>query len=590
MNIFRNLKIRNKLILAFLSLIILMIAIGYVGYKSLSDIENKLNDIFSIRLPAIDYIIEADRDLQQLLVAERSIIFSAKSSEKFQSFINDYNENFQQSIDRIGKYEALVTTKEEKDILTKYFDARKEWEVISKQVVDGRLEDTREGSRLALDLTLGDASEKFEVMRTYLDQLTGINLTAAEEARKKAGKTYKLALMLFFGIIFIGIFISLVLTFLLSKNIGEPIVLITEGARKISLGDISLKGINKNKLDKINLRNDELGIISKAFGKLIEYQQEKVAISDMISNNNLAVNVTVSSEDDKLGKALSKTVTSLNNSLKQVNDAVEQVTSGSSQVAQASQSLSQGATEQASSLEEITSSITEINSQAKQNAENATEASGLTKQSMENATQGNTQMKELVTAMNDINNSADEIKKIVKVIDDIAFQTNLLALNANVEAARAGKYGKGFAVVAEEVRNLAGRSAESVQETTAMVEDAIKNIENGNTLVESTATQLTEIMESASKAADLVEEIATASREQTQGLDQINQGLGQVDQVTQSNTANAEESASAAEELAGQAEQLKSVVAQFILADHEDESNHYNTNNSEQKRLVNLQE
>ena len=128
--------------------------------------------------------------------------------------------------------------------------------------------------------------------------------------------------------------------------------------------------------------------------------------------------------------------------------------------------------------------------------------------------------------MANITKSAEMIKKIVKVIDDIAFQTNLLALNANVEAARAGKYGKGFAVVAEEVRNLAGRSAESVKETTAMVEEAVKNILNGNNLVDVTAKQLDEIANSANKVADLVEEIATASKEQTQGLEQINQGLG----------------------------------------------------------------
>jgi methyl-accepting chemotaxis protein len=315
------------------------------------------------------------------------------------------------------------------------------------------------------------------------------------------------------------IILSILIMIIFSNNMSNKLFKVTDLAEKIAEGKLDL--------DKIDLKSrDELGILIASFNKMLY---------------------------------------SLNDALNQVDSAASQVSAGSSQIAQSSQSLSQGATEQASSLEEMTSLLTEISSQIKLNSENASQASGLSKQAMENADNGNKQMQELVLAMSEINKSSDEVKRIVKVIDDIAFQTNLLALNANVEAARAGKYGKGFTVVAEEVRNLASRSAESVQETTVMVEQSMKNIENGNILVKTTSKQLEEILNSTSKVSELVGEIATASKEQTHNLEQINQGLDQVDQITQSNTANAEETASASEELASQAQQLKGIISRFKL-------------------------
>jgi methyl-accepting chemotaxis protein len=268
---------------------------------------------------------------------------------------------------------------------------------------------------------------------------------------------------------------------------------------------------------------------------------------------------------EALKTALNGSVDSINEILTQVTGAVEQVSAGALQVSQASQALSQGATEQAASLEEITSSITEVSGQTRQNTENAQTVFGLSKTSRESAEQGNIQMRDLVAAMSDINKSAEEIRKIVKAIDDISFQINLLALNANVEAARAGKYGKGFAVVAEEVRNLAVRSANSVKETTRMVDEAIANIERGNGLVGVTAKQLESIVEGAGKVASLAEDVSGASREQALGLEQISTGLNQIDQVTQSNTASAEESAAAAEELSSQSQQLKATLRRFRL-------------------------
>ena len=307
--------------------------------------------------------------------------------------------------------------------------------------------------------------------------------------------------------------------------------------------------------------------VNKTLDLVITPVNETISILTHLADGDMTLRMTGSykGDFDILKTSMNDSLDSINNTLGEITTAVEQVAEGSLQVSQASQALSQGATEQASSLEEITSSTTEISSQTRTNTESALKVNSLAKEAQENAEKGNLQMKDLVSAMKDINTSAEEIKKVVKAIDDIAFQINLLALNANVEAARAGKYGKGFAVVAEEVRNLAVRSADSVKDTTRMVDEAISNIQRGNILVDGTAVQLNEIVGGASQVVGLAEEVATAGREQTQGLEQISLGLNQIDQVTQSNTASAEESASASEELSSQAQQVKSMLSRFKL-------------------------
>ena len=340
------------------------------------------------------------------------------------------------------------------------------------------------------------------------------------------------------------------------------------------LAEAAVAGALQTRADETRHLGDYQKIISgfnRTLDLVIAPINETIAVFKRLAEGDLTQAMTgdYRGDFDVLKTALNESLRSINDTLAQINIAVDQVAEGSVQVSQASQSLSQGASEQASSLEEITSSTTEIASQTKQNTENALRMNNLARSAQENATNGNGQMKELVAAMNDINTSAEEIKKVVKTIDDISFQINLLALNANVEAARAGKYGKGFAVVAEEVRNLAVRSAESVKDTTRMVEEAITNIQRGNELVDSTANQLDQIVAGASQVSEITEEVATAGREQTQGLEQISLGLTQIDQVTQSNTASAEQSASASEELSSQAQQVKSMLARFKIASEE---------------------
>lgn len=350
---------------------------------------------------------------------------------------------------------------------------------------------------------------------------------------------------------------GILVTMILVRSISRPIVQGVALAGDIAKGDFT---------QRLNLdRRDEIGKLASALDGMADSLLANAQAAEEIAAGNLDVDVRLASEKDVLGRALKTMVENLNDIMAQVQAAGEQIASGSSQVADTSQSLSQGATEQASSLEEISSSVQEMSNRTSTNAENSNQASQLSGHAKNSAIEGSKQMDVMIQAMGDINASSQNISKIIKVIDEIAFQTNLLALNAAVEAARAGQHGKGFAVVAEEVRNLAARSAKAAGETAELIEASVKKAESGVSIAQSTSKSLEDIVENVSRVNEIIEEIAAATNEQAQGIGQINVGLGQVDQVTQQNTASAEESAAAAEELSSQAEQMRQLLQRFKL-------------------------
>ncbi len=345
------------------------------------------------------------------------------------------------------------------------------------------------------------------------------------------------------------------MTFGITRAITTPVRKSVGLASAIEKGDLS---------QRLNLSlADEIGDLSRALDSMASALEKKAELANTIAGGDLTPAVTLASDVDTLGRALSVMTESLNRTVGLVREAVEQVSSGSAQVADASQSLSQGATEQAASLQEITSSITEISAQTRTNAEHAGQASNYAEEAAEAARVSMGQMQQMMSAMDDIQAASKEIVKINKAIDDIAFQTNLLALNAAVEAARAGMHGKGFAVVAEEVRHLAARSAEAARDTSERIEGSLQKIEHGVQVAAGTVKSLGVITDKIKNVSGIVVEIAAASNEQAESVAQITQGLHQIDGVTQQNTANAEQTASAAEELSSQAMELQNLIRHF---------------------------
>ncbi len=257
----------------------------------------------------------------------------------------------------------------------------------------------------------------------------------------------------------------------------------------------------------------------------------------------------------------SQLINPLNTFVFQLAEGADEVASASEQVSASSQSLAQGSSEQAASLEETTSSLEEMSSMTKQNAENARQADKLMTDANKIVAQANSSMDKLTIAMKEISKASEETQKVVKTIDEIAFQTNLLALNAAVEAARAGEAGAGFAVVADEVRNLALRSASAAKNTAVLIEDTVRKINDGSSLVVTTNKAFDDVAVSASKVGELLGEIAASSHEQAQGIEQVAGAASAMDKITQQNAVSAEESASASEEMSAQAKTMKWAIA-----------------------------
>ena len=308
-----------------------------------------------------------------------------------------------------------------------------------------------------------------------------------------------------------------------------------------------------------------MGKLINSFNEVVERMKREVKVANNVANGDLSMQINPQSQADELGHAFKLMVDSNNKTLGNIKESAYQVGAGAQQVAIASQSLAQGSTEQASAIEQVTSSISEVTSRTKQNADEAKEAETLVNQAKEEAIAGTDEMNKMMSAMQDITEASENISKIIKTIDDIAFQTNILALNAAVEAARAGEHGKGFAVVAEEVRNLAAKSAAAASETAEMIEDSIEKTQNGSVIANETSSKLAAIASNVEKIVKIVENIAESSNEQAIALEQIDEAVGQVSSVVQNNSATSEQCAAASEELSNQAQNLKVLLGNYNL-------------------------
>lgn len=335
----------------------------------------------------------------------------------------------------------------------------------------------------------------------------------------------------------IGLFFAIYIIRLIKKGLRTAI----QVSDAIAVGDLSVN-ISKES-------EDEIGQLLDAMQRLVRAEKQIAEAAEKMAEGDLRVKVEKRSDKDSLMIALDAMITRVNEVVVDVQKGSENVAAGSEQMSSTAESLSQGATEQAAAVEESSSSMEEMVSAIQQNADNAQQTEKIALGASGDAKQSGEAVAEAVKAMKDI-------AERISIIQEIARQTDLLALNAAIEAARAGEHGKGFAVVAAEVRKLAERSQEAASEITDLSAHSTE-------VAERAGNMLSRLVPDIQKTADLVQEIAAASREQSQGADQVNRGLTQLDSVIQQNASASEELASSSEELASQAQQLQSVISFF---------------------------
>ena len=521
---FKDLKIRNKLIATFTLILLFMATIGWVAYRGMNLIDKNLNVLFSVSLPSIDLLIEADRDLQQLLVAERSMISADTQTSVFSTLQKDYEKNLQQVYDRFGKFQQLVNSKEERTLIQSFEQDRSTWEPVSRQVVEFARSGSTEMRQKAMALSLGKASDLFEAARGNLDKLTEITLENAEKEQQKAKAVYKKAVYTLVAILFTACAVAAFMAFVLGIAIAKPVQDAVAGLQDIAQGegDLTKRLVVRSK--------DEIGELANWINVFMEKIQ---GIIGQISKNTYALEQS-SNDLLQFSDGLATGAADASTQTESVAAAAEQMNTNLGNVAAAMEESTTNISMVAAAAEEMTATIGDI-------AKNVEEANHIAVNAVEQAAQ-------TADKMDALGKAAQAIGKVTETITEISEQTNLLALNATIEAARAGEAGKGFAVVANEIKELARQTAAA----TLNIKEQIAGVQNTTTETVSDIGAITKVIH---QVGAIVSTISSAVGEQTAATQEIANNISQASMGLQEVNENVNQSSTVAtsitEDIAG---------------------------------------
>ncbi len=489
--------------------------------------------------------------------------YAATANEKhYNNYMNEVN-NVKSRDEGVAAMKKIGITQDEQEMINKMSSISNELVPLEENAMARAREGDRDG---ALAYVYGEEyTNSIAQIKALREQfLNTLDTRTAKEIHVLSQWASLYRLLILITVILVAL-IQVQSILVIRKKILTPIMAVRDQMGEIASGNLSAAFSMESDTSEIGTLVHSIHVTKDELKTYIKDIDEKLA--QMANGNmNLEIGRNYQGEFHPIQEAMSQIVDALNAALVDINMAAEHVTEKAEEVSADSQTLTQGATEQAS-IKELSDNSREMSEQVKTIAQDAETAHINSIQAAQQLILSNEKMKMLSTAMDNISNASNQIGGIIKTIEDIAFQTNILALNASVEAARAGVSGKGFAVVADEVRNLASKSGEAAQNTASLIENTLKLVQEGTKLTSETTEALTEAVTISQHSAELIEDIAASSSNQSQSLEELNKGMEQISVVVQTNASMAEKFAMSSQTLNNQAQRLKASVGRFHLKD-----------------------
>ena len=560
----RNMKIGKKIIALFL---ITAIIGGLSGIISTVTMCN-LNKEYTVTLEKTGFaqgdvgkamlaVTKANNNVISALAASDANVIKEEQKE-FDKNIKNFKDTY------LPDVEKSVITADEKNLLGTISSLENDWESLAKELIAVSKSGSKAQIKAAETRYAEELVPKFDTFYEKSSLFFDMKVNDGQDKSNQLSRHATISTIVAIIMIIIAFMFAVVLGTLISRGLSDRIHMCIDRLKLLAGGDLKSEmpdiKYNDETEELVEITREIVSVIDRVITD-ITYGLEEVSKGNLVADSK--DRECYRGEFNRLLVCINDIIDNLGETLKEINLAAEQVATGSNQVSSGSQALSQGATEQASSIEELSATINKISNQITNTTENIAIVRDKTNKAGTEVVDSNNQMQELIVAMNDINEKSNEISKIIKTIDDIAFQTNILALNAAVEAARAGEAGKGFAVVADEVRNLAAKSADAAKDTAILIEETVTAVAQGVSMADNTAEAMQSAAEDADEVVEYIEKIAIAASEQAESASQVNTAVEQISSVVQNNSATAEESAAASEELSSQAHILKEQVDRF---------------------------